>query len=383
MILLDPSLFTLPFDLHFARALAAVGARPHLVGRPLRAYEQLDAEPFPFHPLFYRWSEGAERSWQRSPLRRAQKAVEHVFGHRRLARLIAQEQVSVLHVQWLPLPVLDHFFLARLRPRLRLFLTVHNASLLPHDTPSLWDRLLLPARADLLALFDGFIAHTEQSVRQLEASGIDRRRILFLPHPPLQLQAANPTAAPGASGPPQILFFGAIKPYKGVDVLISAALQLAARGRPFRLTIAGRPYLDLEPLRARIRAAGAEAHFTFALDYIPDNELDALLRQADIIVFPYREIDGSGAMALAASYGKAMVASRVGMFAEPPVAERVALVEPDDVAALAATLERLLLDPAARAELAQRGADLARGLGDWPGYARACLAFYESASSSR
>jgi len=381
--LLDPSLFTLPFDVHFARALAAEGARAGLVGRPLRAYETLAGEPFAFHPLFYRLGEGPRAGWRSSPARRALKGAEHVVGHLRLARLIAREGIDVLHVQWLALPPVDRLFLARLRRRVQLFLTVHNAGLLPHDTRSLAGRLLASGREGLFDLFDGFVAHTEKTVRHLDGLGIDRRRILLAPHPPLTLAAGSGSPAESGDGPPRILFFGAIKPYKGVDLLVDAALALAARGRDFRLTVAGRPFLDMEPLLDRIRTAGAERHFAFELDYVPDERLDALLRQADIVVFPYREIDGSGALALAASYGRAIVASRVGMFAEPPVAGRVALVEPENVADLAATLDRLVTDTAARTELARRGAELARELGDWRSYARACLDFYETARSPR
>lgn len=382
-LLLDPSLFTLPFDVHFARALAAEGARVHLVGRPLRPYETLAGEPFAFHPLYYRLGEGGRAGWRSSPLRRAVKAVEHVFGHRALARLIAREGIDVLHVQWLALPLLDRPFLARLAPRPRLFLTVHNAGLLPHDTRFLAGRLLAAGRGELSGLFDGFVAHTVKTVRHLEGLGIDRDRILLAPHPPLALVTTSPAAETAAAGPPRILSFGAIKPYKGVDLLVDAALELFARGRDFHLTVAGRPYLDTAPFLERIRAAGAEHRVTFELGYLPDERLDALLRAADIVVFPYREIDGSGAMALAASYGRAIVASRVGMFAEPPVADRVALVEPENVSELADALDRLVTDATARAELARRGAELARELGDWRSYARACLDFYGAASSSR
>ncbi|GBD44953.1 GDP-mannose:glycolipid 4-beta-D-mannosyltransferase [bacterium HR40] len=385
ILLLDPSLFTLPFDIHFARGLAAEGAEVHLAGRPLRPYERLAGEPLIFHPLFYRLGERGAVGWHPSQARRALKGLEHLFGYLRLARLIAGTGIGVLHVQWLLLPLLDRPLLSRLRSRVRLFLTVHNADLLAHSVEVVAGRFvrLLQAvgRRELLALFDGFIAHTEKTTDHLSRLGIERRRILLLPHPPLALAPGLLAATGKADGPPHILFFGAIKPYKGVDVLVEAALRLVARGRLFTLTLAGRPYFDLAPLLARVQAAGARDRFRFELDYVPDERLDGLLRQADLVVFPYREIDGSGALALAASYGKAIVASRIGVFAEPPVADRVALVEPEDVDGLAAVLDRLLADPAARAALARRAAGLAAELGDWRAYARACLAFYAATSS--
>ena len=53
----DPPLFTLPYDVHFARALAAAGATVDLIGRPLRGYERIEDERFRFRPLFYRLTE--------------------------------------------------------------------------------------------------------------------------------------------------------------------------------------------------------------------------------------------------------------------------------------------------------------------------------------
>jgi len=380
-LLLDPSLFTLPFDVHFARALAEEGAEPVLVGRPLRHYEHLDREPFAHEALFYRLSEGGNRNWRSSPAHRALKGAEHLLGYLRLARYIRTHDIDVVHVQWLLLPLIDQLFLRRLRRHARLFLTVHNAELTAHSVESLVGPagalLQAAGQGGLLDLFDGFIAHTEKTLRHLERLGIPRQRMLLCPHPPLHLVGGGADRSPARSKTPlEILFFGAIKPYKGIDLLLEAALMLAARGDEFRITIAGRPFLDLAPWRARMEAAGLGERFRFDLDYVPDERLDRYLRSADLVVFPYREIDGSGALALTASYGKPIVATAIGVFAEPPVRDHVALVPADDAESLAGTLHRLIADPAARAELASKSATLAERLGDWRGYARACLEFY-------
>src|SRR5688572_22138049 len=90
LAIVDPSLFTLPFDVHFARGLAAEsGGTPLLVGRPLRAYETLTDEPFDFQALFYRLSEGEGTGWKSSKALRFLKGAEHALGYLRLARLVA------------------------------------------------------------------------------------------------------------------------------------------------------------------------------------------------------------------------------------------------------------------------------------------------------
>ncbi len=388
ILLIDPSLFSPLYAAHFARGMRTWGVGVTLATRRLRAYERLDPNDLAIAPVFYRLSERGGAGWRTSRATKIFKAAEHPFGWLRLLETIARQDFDVLHVSWSLLPAVDSVFLAPLARRYGLFVTVHNADLLPHNMEALSGRLGALAqrrgRERLLKLADGFVAHTDRAVETLRGFGVEDRRIRLVRRPPYTYGSDLPDPRrPRPAGPPRILFFGAIKPYKGADLLVDAALELAAHGRDFRLTVAGRPFLDMEPLLDRIRAAGAERHFAFELDYVPDERLDALLRQADIVVFPYREIDGSGAMALAASYGRAIVASRVGMFAEPPVADRVALVEPENVADLAATLDRLVTDAAARADLARRGAELARELGDWRSYARACLDFYETARSSR
>jgi glycosyltransferase involved in cell wall biosynthesis len=196
-----------------------------------------------------------------------------------------------------------------------------------------------------------------------------------LPHPPLSLPVA-PHAGPRPPGPLRILLFGALKPCKGVDVLVAAGLELARRGRDCHVTIAGRPFMDLGPLEAAVAAAGARERFTFDARFLPDADLAAHLAAADILVFPYREIDASGALALAAGRGKPIVASAVGAFAERPAADHLLLVPPGNARALADVLERLILTPEERSLRGQLALGLAVALPGWPTFAARCLEIY-------
>jgi len=390
VLVVDPSLFTLPYDRAYCRALAEGRAEVTLVGRPLRAYEQsLAGEPFAFADLFYRGTGKQEIGWQTSRLGRLRKGVEHVLGLRALAALAAEQAPDIVHFQWLMLPFLDRLALQRLRRRSALVLTVHNAELTTHSTSAVVGRLgaLLQGvgRQGAVLGFDHYVAHTTKTLAQLEAIGIPGNRILLRSHPPLALEAATPSPPPvtAAAGRHEILFFGQIKPYKGVDVLIEAGLILAASRRDFRITIAGRPFQPMAALRARIEAAGAADLFRFDLDYLPDARLAAYLAEAAVVVFPYREIDGSGALALAARYGKPIVASRVGVFAEPPVESHAELVPPEDPKALAATLGGLLDAPERLTDLGRRSAALENELPSWQDFAAACHETYAAIVEQR
>jgi glycosyltransferase involved in cell wall biosynthesis len=389
VLVVNPSLFAPAYDYHFCRALTAIGVDVTMVGRPLRSYEQqLVGEPFDFADLFYRGTGKREVGWQTSRLGRLRKGVEHALGLRALAALAADQAADIVHFQWLVLPFLDRIALERLRRRCGLVLTVHNAELTTHSTSAVVGRFgaLLQAlgRRGAVLGFDRYIAHTTKTFEQLVAIGIAAERILLLPHPPLELEAKAPLPAGAADdGRREILFFGAIKPYKGVEVLVEAGIALAATRRDFRITIAGRPFQPMAALEARIAAAGAAHAFRFDLDYLPDERLAGYLAAAAIIVFPYREIDGSGALSHAIRFGKLIVASRVGGFAEAPIKDHLELVPAEDPAALAATLGELLDAPDRLAALGRRCAALAAELPSWPDFAAAARTAYEAIIAER
>jgi glycosyltransferase involved in cell wall biosynthesis len=388
VFVVDPSLFTLPYDLAFCRALADGGAEVTLVGRPLRAHEAWRDEAFAFAPLFYRGTTARQLGWQTSRLGRLRKGLEHVSGLRTLLAQAADGPADIVHFQWLTVPFLDRLALDRLRRRSGLVLTVHNAELTTHSTSAVVGRLgaLLQAlgRRGAVLGFDRYVAHTTTTFDQLVSIGIEAERILLLPHPPLALEAPVPSPPTTAvDGRREILFFGTIKPYKGVEVLVEAGIALAAARRDFRITIAGRPFQPMDELQARIEAAGAAEAFRFDLDYLPDARLAGYLAEAAIVVFPYHEIDGSGALSHAIRFGKPIVASRVGGFAEAPIKDHLELVPAADPAALAATLAGLLDAPDRLAALARRCAALEHALPSWQAFAEASRAVYAAILDER
>ena len=111
------------------------------------------------------------------------------------------------------------------------------------------------------------------------------------------------------------------------------------------------PRMDVEPLRAL--ADEAPGRVRFVPRFIDDAEIPAIFRRADLVVLPYRDVEQSGVLYTGLAFGKPMVLSAVGGFAEVGGEEGAArLVPPEDAEALAAALEELLADEAARAELA-------------------------------
>lgn len=104
------------------------------------------------------------------------------------------------------------------------------------------------------------------------------------------------------------------------------------------------PYTDLGPLVTAARGVTRGVHLDFR--FVPDDEMNAMLELADVVVFPYREIDISGVLMTALRHGRPIIASRIGGFAELLVDGRHGT--PDDPAAFAAAMTRLCASPEAR-----------------------------------
>ena len=203
-------------------------------------------------PLFYGFAERLPGKLK--PLARATKGVEHARGMAALIDLVRRERPDVLHFEWIVLPLLDRLFLPRLARLAPLVLTVHN-SVPWHGTSS--SALMIKGHDEALRVFDHLIPHTENIRDHLRGQGIPRSGWTSCPTPPCACRGWRmPPAASrrqGSGRPVEILFFGSLKPYKGVDVLVRAGLELARRRRDFRITIGGKAFYDLEPLGPRSR----------------------------------------------------------------------------------------------------------------------------------
>lgn len=377
--LVDPSLFTLPYDAALARALGAAGHQVTLHSRAPRA-EDGDPAGVAVVPGFYPVTEPARgRRALPGPLRLAAKGLDHGASLLRLLARLRRDRPDVIHFQWLPLPVLDRAVLPALRRLAPLALTVHDTQ------PSNGDASAL-RRAGFLAslrLFDRLVVHTAQGEARLRALGLDPARIVRLPHPPLAMVAA--AAVPDTEdAPPSLLLLGKIQPYKGADLLVEAFARLPERLRAaVPLRIVGKPMMELAPLRALAAARGV------ALDlrpgFLPEGDFAGLLSPGTVAVFPYREIEASGVLGIALAQGRPIVASRLGAFAElldAPDPPGIA-VPPGDPGGLAAALEHVLSDRALAARMSARALEIARGATGWAEAAAAHEALYAAARAGR
>ena len=376
--MVDPSLFTGRYDDSLCTALGQEGADVTLLGRPMRATDAIAPRDYRYAPRFFRHSEAVRARLGEGRAFRLLKAAEY-GATCALGSLQTLAGADVVHVQWLPLAPADGMMLRRLTGRVRLVHTVHNADAY-HADAGVQGR----GYRALLDRFDALIVHGETTRAALESQGVQRDRIHVTPHPPMRLAAAEAGELAAIPDPvaPRLLFFGTIRPYKGVDLLVEACLSLWGAGHWFELALAGKPFMDVAPLLDSVRAAGFGDRLITDLGFLTEPRLDAHMAKADLLVFPYRHIDSSGAFLSALHHGKAMVTSDAGMFGSLP--EGVAVRAPaGNAPALAQALLPLIESAAIRQTLGAQARAYGHDMGSWKDMALATIDIYRSVMAAR
>lgn len=271
----------------------------------------------------------------------------------RAARLLRAFRPDLVLIQWwVPFWAPSLGTLAALTRRgtsARVVFICHNV--VPHDSRSVVDRELSRLA---LANGDSFVVHSEADERvlrtllprQTSRPGSVRRSVL----PAFEIaQAEDREEARAALGVApdarMALFFGFVREYKGVEVLIDATPLVAGRVPKLHVLVAGECWTPREQLERRARELGAEQQLTFDDRYIPNEEVGRYFSAADIVVMPYLEATQSAVVTLAVAFGLPVVATDVGGLPEVVLDGKTGLiVPPGDVPALAEAMARCLSD---------------------------------------
>ena len=374
--LIDPSLFTLPYDLKLAEGLQQAGHRVDLFGTAVPADQP---SPAPLRPHFYGELAGLGAQHWPAALGKAAKGLAHLRGMWRLAEALERERPDIIHFQWLPLPIVDRAFLSRLRRIAPLIVTAHDSEPFNGNAGAALQQL---GAIDSLGRFDRVIIHTEQARARLTAHGLPPEKLHKIAHGFLDDDAPSPPAQ-GAADRVRFLLFGKVKPYKGADVLIEAVRRLDPEIRArCDVLIAGKPYMDTQALTAAVARLDGCVRCDFR--FVPDAEMHAMFAATDVLVFPYREIDMSGVLMAALKTGRPILASRIGGFAELLEDGRQGLlVAPGDAEGLAAAMTRLVCEPETRQGMAAAILDLVARIPSWHRIALTTVGVYHEVLAER
>lgn len=324
-------------------------------------------------------------------LRQASKLAETLLNLLALRARFFLRPPEILHVQFLPLfrsrLPLDFWLVQWLRRRgVRVVLTVHD--LLPHDTA---DRF----REKFVGLYDSadaLICHSDHiRSRLIVEFGVPAQKIHVIPHGPFFYDLPAATGADTtsvhqrygiAAGQNLVLWQGIIFPYKGLDLLLDAWANVEKTETDATLIVAGTGSAEMtDAVRRQVERLGLR-HVVLDLRFASTEELVTLYRAAAVVVYPYRAISTSGALATGLALGKAIVASDLPVFKELLTdGEDALLVPPGDRTLLADSIVRLLHQPALRQQLADAVKRKDFGVRSWQTIAQQTEAVYAALCS--
>ncbi|MFF4241569.1 glycosyltransferase family 4 protein [Actinomadura geliboluensis] len=219
--------------------------------------------------------------------------------------------------------------LAGVRRGTRVVALCHNV--LPHERKP-YDE---PLMRRLLRKVDGVLVHTEAQADV--ARGLTSRPVRVA-----EMAAHLPSGGAAAPGDEKVrrrlLFFGIVRPYKGLDVLLRA---LAEGPDDVSLTVAGEFWGGLDETRELIGSLDLTSRVELRPGYVPAADVPGLFAAADALVLPYRTATASQNVWMAHEHGLPVIATDVGGFADQ-VRDGVdgLICAPDDVASLAGALRR-------------------------------------------
>ena len=249
----------------------------------------------------------------------------------------------VVFQYWMPFFAPSYGIIARILRRLDVpsLAVVHNA--LPHER-HVGDAGL--SRFFLRAC-DGFVVMSDAVRDDLQALRRSDTAVCQIAHPVYERfgapvpQADARDALNVPEDVPVALFFGFVREYKGLHVLLDAMPRILERVPDLHLLVAGEPYGDADRYRQIIADHGLEDRVRWHDDYVPSSDVPLYFSATDLVVQPYVSATQSGVAQIAFHFERPMVVTDVGGLAEViPNEDAGFVVPPRDAGALAEAVAR-------------------------------------------
>ncbi|MCC7487573.1 MAG: glycosyltransferase family 4 protein [Burkholderiales bacterium] len=326
----------------------------------------------PMFPAHYGGGSTIRRTYQ--ALRSYVALVRELVAHRR----------GVVHVQFFRYMLVEGAVYLLLRPFLKnLIFTAHNV--VPHEGTA-WHRAFFRVWYAMVDHVHVLSQNAAQTLRT--ALNVPERKITVIPHGNYArlLRDLPPTTTGGArrslgipEGQAFVLFFGFLRAYKGVDRAIAAMCHLP-RSLNALLGIVG---MGSDEFVRHIEQTAAKLGITGRVminpDHVSNRDLCTYIRAADVVVFPYLHIYQSGALVLALTLGKAIIASDIEGFREYVRAGETGLLcDTSDPSAFGEAIARVAGDVALRCRLGENARRYAEDILNWESIGQKMLALYQN-----
>jgi len=251
--------------------------------------------------------------------------LQHLVVYGRIIRYAATAKPRIFHILWnYKFQLFDRTILMLYYRMLgkRIVLTAHNVNAAARDgNESMANRLSLKLQ---YRLSDHIFVHTDKMKAALRNDfGVTEKAVTVIPFgvndsvPNTTLTPAEAKRRLGVdSHDKTILFFGRIRPYKGLGYLIEAFEQIVSQDKDYRLVIAGEPKKDSaqhwRDVQESIQRKEIGDRIIQEARFIRDEETEIYFKAADVLVLPYSQIFQSGVLFLAYSFGLPVIATDVG-----------------------------------------------------------------------
>ena len=361
------------YDAALAQGLSNLGAEMTLIGSDRPLLEAPTSRSYDYLPLFHGTS-------GRKP--RLLKGIRYVGGLMRLVARARRERPSIIHWQYLELPILD---LAAMwviaRSGIKQVYTAHEA------IPWTARRHHIAVFGQIYRLMDSVITHSDADARELRTTWLlHEDKVCVTGHGNYEL-FANPDLSMSEArqrvnvpmGVKVALFFGSLRPSKGLETLLDAWPRVVRAYPDALLLVAGRPYkgADGSDLVSRARRLGTEASIAFRFGEASPDDANSYFRAADVVVLPYLRVSSSAVLRYAYSSGRAVVGTATGEHASWIRPGQTGwLVPVGDPVTMAGALIDSLSDTGRLAEFGESALALSRQALDWGPIARATLEAY-------
>ncbi len=237
---------------------------------------------------------------------------------------------DIVHIQGLNVPLLEQLFLKPLARRIPLVVTIHDVE--PH-----YDRFVSRKRflrAGMQIPHRLIVHYPNGKKRLIDNWGIDGDRVDVIPHGimPVGNLMSLPEARRALGLPAErkiILFFGSIRPNKGLDVLIRAFDIVRQRQEQVLLVIAGAlpRGVSFKPYSQVIESLNLSDYIRSIIGFVPQQDVDTFISACEVVVLPYLQFEAqSGVLMRAYAHKKPVVVSNVGAMGEIVSADKTGLV---------------------------------------------------------
>ncbi len=306
-----------PYAFGLSMALASKGVLLDVLG----ATELDSPELHTFSNLNFIATYGDQR--QKVGLRK--KLLRYLVSYRRIIHYAATARPRVFHILWnYKCQLFDRTLLMLYFKILgkSIVFTAHNVNSAERDgNESVFNRLSLKVQYRLV---DHIFVHTDRMRDELcKAFGVGEQNVSVIPFginnsvPDTKLTSLEAKSRVGVNRSEKtILFFGGIRPYKGLEYLVAAFKEVALQDKAYRLIIAGEPKKEAiqywREIQQTIDREQMSEQVIQDIRFIADEETEVYFKAADVVVLPYTQVFQSGVLFLAYNFGLPVIATDVG-----------------------------------------------------------------------